>query len=340
MITLGIETSCDETAVAVLKDRQILSNIVSSSMHLHSKYGGIVPEIATRHHVEVINYCLREAISQAGVKLNAIDLVSVTEGPGLIGAILIGVSFAKALAYSLEVPLVGTNHVIAHLWANFLTPQKPRLPFVGLVVSGGHTSLFLVNAADRYSLLGQTQDDAAGEAFDKVAKVLGLGYPGGPAIEKISKSADLSKMVKFEIPSSKDNSLDFSFSGIKTAVLYYVKKSGGPEKLKKDRIAAIAAGFQEAVCDALVRKAILACRVSGSKDLAIGGGVSANSRLRQKLSEAAVANGIKIFIPPLKLCLDNAAMTAMLGALLFKKGIRSDLFISGFSNMPAGREGV
>lgn len=332
MITLGIETSCDETAAAILKDRKILSNVVSSSMHLHKKYGGIVPEIATRFHVEVINYCFREAIRQAKINLKDIDLISVTEGPGLIGALLVGISFAKALSYSLNVPLVGTNHIIAHLWANFLTANTPNFPFVGLAISGGHTSLIWMRDVDKYKVLGQTQDDAVGEAFDKVAKILNLGYPGGPVIEKTAKRSDISKRIKFSVSAYKDNSLDFSFSGIKTAVLYYVKNKGGLENLDRDEISEIACGFQEAVCDELVRKTILACKIKKTKDLVIGGGVSANMRLREKLSKEAVLNGIRIFIPPLDLCLDNAAMIAGLGCMLFEKGIKSDLYISGFSN--------
>lgn len=332
MITLGIETSCDETAVAVLKDRRILSNVVSSSIHLHKKYGGVVPEIATRYHVEVISHCLKEAQKKSRVGLKDIDLVSVTQGPGLIGAVLIGISFAKALGYSLDVPVIGTNHVIAHLWANFLAEDTPRFPFVGLVISGGHTSLLLVRGVNKYRLLGQTRDDAAGEAFDKVAKILNLGYPGGPAVEKRAKKAGISKRVGFPLRSTLDASFDFSFSGIKTAVLYHVRAKGGAENLPKEEISGIAYGFQEAVCDALVKKTMLACRAERIKTLAIGGGVSANLRLREKLKEAASLNGMNFFVPPLNLCLDNAAMTAILGYSLFKKGIRSDEYMSGFAN--------
>lgn len=332
MITLGIETSCDETAVAVLKDRKILSNVVSSSAHLHNRYGGVVPEIANRYHVEVINYCLKEAVKKAKTDLKDIGLVSVTQGPGLIGALLIGISFAKALSYSLKIPIIGTNHVIAHLWANFLAEDTPVFPFVGLVISGGHTSLLSVKGLNKYQLLGQTQDDAAGEAFDKVAKILNLGYPGGPIVEKQARKAGVSKKIKFSMPSSLDTSFDFSFSGIKTAVLYYVRAKGGVENLTKEEIYGVAYGFQEAVCDALVSKTISACRAERIKTLAIGGGVSANLRLREKLKEAALLNGIKFFIPPLNLCLDNAAMTAILGYSLFKKGIRTDEYMSGFAN--------
>ena len=335
MITLGIETSCDETAVAVLKDRKILSNVVASSMHLHERYGGIVPEIATRYHVEVINHCLKEALREAGIDFKKIDLISVTQGPGLIGALLIGISFAKALSFSLGVPLIGTNHIIAHLWANFLEDNKPIFPFMGLAVSGGHTSIILVNGVNDYDVLGQTQDDAVGEAFDKVAKILNLGYPGGPAIEKCAGQAGLQERVKFQAPSAPGGLYDFSFSGIKTAVLYYVKSRGGVERLSARETSNIASGFQEAVCEVVVDNTIRACRSKGIKVMAVGGGVSANSRLRGKLSEAARANGIKVFIPPLKLCLDNAAMTAVLGAALFKKGVKSDEYISGFTNFNA-----
>jgi N6-L-threonylcarbamoyladenine synthase len=332
MITLGIETSCDETAVAVLKDNEVLSNVVASSMHLHRRYGGVVPEIATRYHVEAINYCMKDALKKAKTDLNDIDLVSVTQGPGLIGALMIGISFAKALGLSLDVPVVGINHVIAHLWVNFLGEKKPRLPFVGLAVSGGHTSLLLVKAADKYSIIGQTQDDAAGEAFDKVAKILGLGYPGGPAIEKCARQANFKDRVKFPTPSAQDGSYDFSFSGIKTSVLYYVRDRGGLGRLSREEVSRIAAGFQEAACDALVNNAMAACKAKRIKDLVIGGGVSANLRLREKLSAAAESNGIRVFIPSLKLCLDNAAMTAALGSALFKKGARPDEYMGGFAN--------
>ncbi|MBI4335309.1 MAG: tRNA (adenosine(37)-N6)-threonylcarbamoyltransferase complex transferase subunit TsaD [Candidatus Omnitrophica bacterium] len=333
MITLGIETSCDETGVAVVKDNRILSNVVASSMHLHKRYGGVVPEIATRYHVEVINYCLKDALKKANASLKDIDLISVTQGPGLIGALLIGICFAKALGFSLGVPVIGANHIIAHLWANFLTADKPATPYIGLAVSGGHTSLILVRGPGSYSVLGQTLDDAAGEAFDKVAKILNLGYPGGPAIEKSAKRKTRNiKRLKFSLPSCGDSSLDFSFSGIKTAVLYHVKNNGGVEKLDKGQIAEIARAFQETVCDALVNRAISACKSKKIKRLVVGGGVSANTRLREKLDAAASSNGIKIFIPPPGLCVDNAAMTAVLGAALFRKGMRSDEYMSGFAN--------
>jgi N6-L-threonylcarbamoyladenine synthase len=334
MITLGVETSCDETAAAVLKGDEALSSVVASSMHLHRRYGGVVPEIAARYHVEAINYCVKEALAAAGVKLDKIGLVCVTQGPGLIGALMIGISFAKALGFSLGVPVIGVNHVIAHLWANFLQREKPAFPFVGLVVSGGHSSLLLVKGADDYSVIGQTQDDAAGEAFDKVAKILGLGYPGGPAIEKCArrKTIGSAQRVKFSLPSSGENSLDFSFSGIKTAVLYYVRDKGGAEKLTKGGICEIAYAFQETVCDALTHNAICACKSNRVKNLVIGGGVSANLRLREKLASSAESNGIRVFVPPLKLCLDNAAMAAALGLALFRKGARADEYMSGFAN--------
>lgn len=332
MITLGIETSCDETAVAVLKGDKVLSNVVASSMHLHRRYGGVVPEIATRYHVEVISYCMKEALAEAKVNLNKIDLVSVTQGPGLIGALMIGISFAKALGFALDVPVVGINHVIAHLWANFLQKEKPAFPFIGLVVSGGHSSLLLVKGVNNYSVIGQTQDDAVGEAFDKVAKILNLGYPGGPAIEKCARQAAPADRIKFPMPSLGDGSFDFSFSGIKTSVLYYVRDIGGIDKLGRDAVAGIASGFQEVVCDAVVDNAIRACKSKGVKNLLIGGGVSANLRLRKKLFTAAESNGIKVFIPPLRLCLDNAAMAAMLGLALFREGMRVDEYMSGFAN--------
>jgi len=332
MLTLGIETSCDETALAVLSGKRVLSNVIASSMHLHKKYGGIVPELATRHHVEVISYCYKQALKEAKIKQGDLDLISVTEGPGLIGALMVGIAFAKALSLSLNIPLIGTNHVIAHLWSGFLINKTLKFPFLGLVVSGGHTGIILVKGVNRYQLLGQTQDDAAGEAFDKVAKILKLGYPGGPIIEEKANGIEREKRVKFTIPSSFSTDFDFSFSGIKTAVLYYVNKKGGPDNIVPKEVSSIASGFQEAVCDCLARKSIAACTKKGIERLVIGGGVTANNRLRERLEEEASARGIKVFMPPIKLCLDNAAMVASVGADLFKKGIRSNEHISGYAN--------
>ena len=324
MITLGIETSCDETAVAVADARKILSNKVSSSVHLFSRFGGVVPEMASRYHVEYINSVLKEALDQASVGLSDLGLIAVTEEPGLVGALLIGRSFAKSLSFGLGIPLVGVNHLIAHLYANVMQARAPSFPFIGLVVSGGHTSLFHVKDIDRYKLLGQTQDDAVGESYDKVAKILGLGYPGGPVIEKRARAGDASR-IRFPRSQLKKDSLDFSFSGIKTAVLYYardnlqnLKRGMQKESLVND----ICASFQEAVSDMVIEKTVRGSIKKKAHSIVIGGGVSANLRLREKLNNEAAKYGINVFFPPMEFCMDNAAMVAGLGAALYKKGYR------------------
>ncbi len=318
MNVLGVETSCDETSVAVVKEGvRVLSNSILSSLKLHSKYGGVIPEIASRMQLETITQVTQDALREARVSLKNIGLISVTSGPGLLGSLLVGISFAKSLSLSYGIPLIGINHVHSHLYANFLNGKGPRLPFVALVVSGGHTSLFYVKDFHKIEVLGETQDDACGEAFDKVAKILGMGYPGGPLIEKMAALGDTGKF-RFQC-SGTNNPLDFSFSGIKTAVLYKVQ--GKKLRLKEKRD--IAASFQEVVIDTLIRKAMLACKIKKTKSLVIGGGVVANNRLRIKFLREAI--GIKCFFPPRILCLDNAAMVAGFGYQLFKKGQRSGL---------------
>ena len=327
MIVLGIETSCDETSVAVVKDgRKILSNAVSSSLRFHKKYGGVVPEIASRMQLETITQVAQQAIKESRAKLKQIGFIAVTNRPGLLGSLLTGISFAKAVSLALGVPILGVDHVYSHIYANFFNRETPRLPFVALVVSGGHTSLFFVKDFDRIEVLGQTQDDACGEAFDKVAKILGLGYPGGPIIEKIAQKAG-SKRIMFRC-SGTDRELDFSFSGIKTAVLYAAKGKLLTTAEKKD----IAASFQECVLDALVTKSLAACKLKKANQLVIGGGVAVNFRLREKILIAAKDNRIKCFFPPQNLCADNAAMIAGLGYQLFKKGKFSGLDLSADLN--------
>jgi len=326
MNVLGIETSCDETSVAIVKDgKKILSNTVASSLRFHKKYGGVIPEIASRMQLELIAGVADSAVRDSAVPLGKIDLISVTSGPGLLGSLLTGISFAKALSFSLAVPLVAVNHVYSHIYANFLTGKSIDFPFVALVVSGGHTSLFYVEDFHRIITLGQTQDDACGEAFDKVANILGLGYPGGPLIEKLALEGDKRK-IKFGCSGTKKE-LNFSFSGIKTAVLYYVR--GTPRnknkhyelstmnyELKTD----IAASFQETVIDTLIKKSFLACSLKKTNRLVVGGGVVANSRLREKFSIVARERRIACYFPPKDLCIDNAAMVAGFGYQLFKKG--------------------
>lgn len=331
MIVLGIETSCDETSAAVVEDgRKNLANSVASSLEFHKKYGGVIPEIASRMQLETITGITESAIKKAKIRLKDIDLVSVTNGPGLIGSLLVGISFAKALSLTLDKPILGINHVHSHFYANFLTGKTIKLPFIALVVSGGHTNLYYVRDFDKIELLGQTQDDACGEAFDKVAKILGLGYPGGPAIEKVARSGN-PKKIRFNCSGTR-NEFDFSFSGIKTAVLYYLRDTGNGARVRlpvtrtpSPLIRDIAASFQEAVVDTLVKKALAACNLKKINRLVIGGGVVANSRLRDKFHQAGKNAGINCYFPPIPLCMDNAAMVAGLGYQLFKKGFRSDL---------------
>lgn len=327
MLTLGVETSCDETSCAVVKDgREILSNIVSSSLFRHRKFGGVVPEIASRHCMEQIECVFHEALSEAKIKPEQLDLVAVTQGPGLIGSLFVGVSFAKALAYQLDIPLVGVNHMEAHLAANFFDTPSPE-KFIGLLVSGGHTMLTYCERG-RIRVLGETVDDAVGEAYDKVAKIMGLGYPGGPIIDKLAKEGN-PRAVRFTQP-KQDGRFDFSFSGIKTAVLYLLKdpKTGQPRPDVPSQ-ADLAASFQHAVIEWLVEKTLDACDFKKVFDIAVGGGVSANSYLREKLTRDAAAKGISVRLPPFSLSTDNAAMIAKRGFELHKKGIRSSLKMTG-----------
>ena len=324
MFTLGIETSCDDTCIAVVKDaNSVLSNVFSSSVNFHKKYGGVIPEIASRHHSEVITYVLKEALKISGLKLNDIDNIAVTSHPGLKGSLLVGLCFARALSFALKIDLVEVNHLNAHIFASFfnnrrlisLSKLRRMFPFIGLVASGGHTSLFLVKDFDDFSLLGSTLDDACGEAFDKVAKILGLGYPGGPLIEKIARRGNPYK-IKFGKIKTK-NPLDFSFSGIKTAVLYYLSDK---RKHNLSLVRDISASFQDSVIDSLLDKAFLACRMKKIKILGVGGGVAANQRLREKFSEKAKIQNIRLHFSPLEFSTDNAAMVALLGSFLIKKG--------------------
>jgi len=333
MITLGIETSCDETSVALVKDgRKILSNEVASSIKFHKKYGGVIPEIASRMQLETITQVAESALKEARIKLRDIDLISVTSGPGLLGSLLVGISFAKALSLSLNIPLLGVDHVRSHFYANFLEGKIIRLPFIALVVSGGHTSLFYVRDFDKVEIIGKTYDDACGEAFDKVAKILNLGYPGGPLIERLALGGD-PKSIKFNCSGTK-NELDFSFSGIKTAVLYYVRRlKNRPTGKQANRPTKdICASFQEAVINTLVKKAILACQLKKVNRLLLGGGVVANGSLRRRFIKAADEHGLSCHFPARKICMDNAAMVAGLGYQLFKKGYKSGLYLNSELN--------
>jgi N6-L-threonylcarbamoyladenine synthase len=335
MLVLAIETSCDDTGAAVvLNGRKILSNVVSSQVSIHQKYGGVVPELASRRHIESIVPIVTEALEMGKVTLRDIDGISVTQGPGLVGSLLVGLSFAKSLSFVTRLPFVGVNHIEAHLSAIFLEEKPPKFPFIGLVVSGGHTSLFRVDGFGKYKRLGQTRDDAAGEAFDKVAKLLSLGYPGGPVIDELSKSSN-PKAIRFPRPTLGKNSLDFSFSGLKTAVVNYVKSHPEPaggysEELIRD----IVSSFQEAVVDVLVKKTLQAAQHQGLRRIVLSGGVAANRRLRERIKEEASQQKVKVYIPSPSFCTDNAAMVGVVGYEYLKRGIQSPLSLNAFSNLP------
>ncbi len=316
MNILGIETSCDETAAAVVRDgRIVLSNIIASSLKEHALHGGIIPEIASRRQLEFINAVADQSLSGASLNLRHIDAIAVTSKPGLIGSLLVGISFARALSFALDKPLIDVDHIKAHAYANFLecpeakaARKVPKLPAVALVVSGGHTNLYYIKKFDQFRLLGQTLDDAAGEAFDKVAKILDLGYPGGPAIDRLAKKGKNTK-IHFKSAPLPDT-YNFSFSGVKTAVLYHHRD----QKHHTDFSAAQTAySFQDSVVSVLTKKSISACKKLGTKTLLIGGGVAANSALRTQLNTEAEKNNINVYFPPLSLCTDNAAMIAGLG---------------------------
>ncbi|CAB4735832.1 MAG: tRNA (adenosine(37)-N6)-threonylcarbamoyltransferase complex transferase subunit TsaD [Actinobacteria bacterium] len=307
MRILGIETSCDETAAAVVMNgTRVLSSVVSTQIDLHARFGGVVPEVASRAHVEMLTPVISQAMLEAGmVDGGKVDAVAATVGPGLIGSLLVGVSAAKALALVWDVPFVAVNHLEAHLYAAFLEEPDLELPLVVLLVSGGHTMLVCMEGHGRYRLLGQTVDDAAGEAFDKVARFLDLGYPGGPAIDRLAMEGD-PRAVDFPRP-MKNDGYNFSFSGLKTSVVNYVRKN--PDVAAAD----VAASFQDAVCDVLITKARRAAKEVGAKGLCLGGGVAANSQLREQLLDACVADGLQAFLPARAMCTDNAAMIAAAG---------------------------
>jgi len=318
MLILGIETSCDETAASVVEDgRRILSNVVSSQIDIHRKYGGVVPELASRKHLETINLVVKEALSRARCSFKELDGVAVTNGPGLVAALLIGLATAKAIAYAFELPLVGVNHIEGHIFSNFLehpdnkfSTEKLIPPFIALVVSGGHSDLVFVKDYGKYELLGRTRDDAVGEAFDKVAKLLSLGYPGGPIIDETARKGD-AEAIRFPQARMKDNSLDFSFSGLKTAVVNFVKNHSCPTESRS--IADIAACFQRAAIEALVENTFCAMEEKGMEKLVLGGGVASNSHLRNVFKNRAEEKGIELYFPPPALCTDNAAMVGCVG---------------------------
>lgn len=333
-ISLAIETSCDETSAAILKNgRTVLSNVIYSQIDIHEKFGGVVPEIASRNHVEKISGIIDEALEVAGIGFAELDFISTTYGPGLVGALLVGMSTAKALAYSLDIPLVPVNHIEGHICANFIESQALEPPFVCLVVSGGHTHLVHVKDYGTYEVMGKTRDDAAGEAYDKVARTLGLGYPGGPLIDKQAKLGD-PKAIPFPRTYLEKESLDFSFSGLKSAVLNYL--NGCKMKNIDIHIPNVAASFQEAVVEVLVSKMESAAKTAGVSKIALAGGVAANSRLREAVQEMAQNNQFEFYSPSLILCTDNAAMIGCAGYFNFMRGETADQYLNAVPNLKIG----
>ncbi|QOX79347.1 tRNA (adenosine(37)-N6)-threonylcarbamoyltransferase complex transferase subunit TsaD [Trichlorobacter lovleyi] len=331
MVLLAIETSCDETAAAVVRDgRLVLSSVVSSQVAVHAEYGGVVPEIASRKHLEMITPVVRQALDEAGVALAAIEGIAVTRGPGLLGALLVGVSMAKSLALACKIPLVGVHHIEGHLLAGFLE-QPVAFPFLALVVSGGHTHLYRVDGIGRYRILGRTIDDAVGEAFDKTATLLGLGYPGGAVIDRLAQQGSPSA-VKLPRPLLHDGSLNFSFSGLKTAVLTHLKKQ--PRLPEGAELHDLCASFQAAVCEVLVKKTEAALKQEGLQRLVVGGGVACNSGLRQTMQQLATRRGIELQIPPPVLCGDNAAMLAVAGDAYLSAGCQDSLALDAVATWP------
>lgn len=324
VLILGIESSCDETAAAVVKNgREVLSNVISSQIAIHEKFGGVVPEIASRNHVEAISNVVKKALNDANVELKDIDAISCTYGPGLVGALLVGVSYAKALAFAANKPLIGTNHIEGHIAANYITHKDLKPPFVAFVISGGHTHLVHIKDYKEFEIIGKTRDDAIGEAFDKVARVIGLGYPGGPKIDKLAKEGE----ANINLPETHFENLDFSFSGIKTAVINLNHKT---QELNK---ADLAASFEKAVTDVLINNSVKACEHLNLKTIALAGGVSANSYIRERFLELEKEKGIKVYYPDLILCTDNAAMIASAGYYNYINGITSTLDLNAVPNL-------
>lgn len=331
VIILSIETSCDETSVALVKNgRWVLSNVISSQIEIHKPYGGVVPEIASRHHLENINKVTEKALKDSDLTFSHVDVVAVTYGPGLVGALLIGIATAKAYAYSLSVPLVGVDHMASHMAANYIEHKDLKPPFTSLIISGGHTQLVRVKDYNLWEILGETRDDAVGEAFDKVARILGLGYPGGPLVEEAALTGDSEKVYFKRVYLEKD-SYDFSFSGVKTAVLNYVNSNR--QKDEEININDIAAGFQEAVFTVLVEKSIRAAKEEETGKLVIAGGVAANKRLRELLRKRCYEEGLELYYPQLLLSTDNAAMVGSAGYYLFKEGKVKDLDLDAYPNL-------
>ncbi len=332
MKILAIESSCDETAAAVVEDRtKVLSNVINTQIELHKIYGGVVPEIASRNHIENISAVVDKAIEDSGVTFNDIDAIAVTYGPGLVGALLAGVSYAKGLSYALNKPLIPVHHIKGHISANYIECPDLKPPFICLVASGGHSHIVNVKSYSDYEVLARTRDDAAGEAFDKVSRVLGFGYPGGPAIQKSAEMGN-KEAISFPRVNMGDSGFDFSFSGVKTAVLNYINKAEqkGEEINKYD----VAASFQEAVVDVLSSHLIECAKLSGTDKIALAGGVAANKPLRDRVTEKAEKEGMEFYFPRLSLCTDNAAMIGCAAFAEYEKGNIADLSLNATANLP------
>jgi len=328
ILILGIESSCDETSVSVVRNgREVLSNVINSQIDIHKEYGGVVPEIASRCHTEVINQITKQAVKEAGIKLNDIDAIAVTQGPGLVGALLVGVSYAKGLSYVLKKPLVGTNHIEGHIAGNYLTYPELKPPFLCLIISGGHTHLVKVSDYNEFEILGKTRDDAIGEAFDKVARVIDLGYPGGPKIDNLAKQG----RANIKLPMAHVDGLDFSFSGIKTAVINLNHKD--PNINKAD----LCASFEDAVTEMLLANVDKAVEMYGFDKIVLAGGVSRNSYIRNKFDEYKESHNVEVYYPEPILCTDNAAMIASAGYYNFINGKRSELNMNAIPNLKIGQ---
>jgi N6-L-threonylcarbamoyladenine synthase len=328
---LAIETSCDETSISVVENgRKILSNIIYSQIDIHKTFGGVVPEVASRKHIETIDGVLEESLKESNISLDEISAVAVTYGPGLVGALLVGINFAKALSYAIDKPLIGVNHIEGHICANLISNRELEPPFLTLVVSGGHTHLVIVKEYGKYQVIGKTRDDAAGEAYDKVARSLGLGYPGGPLIDKIARDGD-KKSVDFPRSMLEKDSFDFSFSGLKSAVLNYQNRMA--MKNIEYKVEDVAASFQEAVIDVLVSKTVSAAKKYGIKKVTMAGGVASNSRLREVMNQASADNGFDFSYPPGILCTDNGAMIGCAAYYKYLKGEFSDSTLNAYPNL-------
>lgn len=328
MLILGIETSCDETAASIVEKNKVLSNIVSSQVNIHKKFGGIVPEVASRDHIKKISFVVNEALRESNIGLANIDGIAVCYGPGLVGSLLVGLEFAKSLSLANKIKLIGINHIEAHLTSIFLDNKRDFFPYIGLIVSGGHTSLYLVKDFMDYTFIGHTVDDASGEAFDKIANFFNLGYPGGVLIDKFSQKGR-PDFFRFPRALDKRDNFNFSFSGLKTSVVNYIKKNGMPRTKKE--LYDVLASFQEAIVDSLVKKTINAARKLKVKNIVLGGGVSCNNRLREKFLNDR--NELNVFFPEKKYCTDNAAMIAQLGYRYLEANKKSDLTLNAVPNL-------